>query len=775
VPSADLIHFPSAMDRDPQPSARRPALRSYLVALLAVSVTSLLREKLRPVLTDHSVFAMDYLAIAFAAWYGGLGPGLAAAFTAVPFAMLILPPAGLAVEGTANWIALLLFVFISTFIVALIESVQRARERALEAMVALRESQQKYRGLFERNLAGVSRTTLDGRILECNRALARVYGYADPSELVRVQAEALHENPAARRTFLERLRAAGGTLVNIEAVGRRRDGSTVWTLESHQMIEDADQTIIEGSILDISERKRVDHEREAERARLEAIIREMPGGVVIADATGRLILGNEQYERFVRKKAGEFGWVGDTDGFRAFHPDGRPLAAEEGPLARALRQGEIVRNAEIMIERDDGSRAIIVVNATPIKNAEGAVTAAVGTFFEVTEQRELARQLALRVAELKEADRRKDEFLAMLAHELRNPLVPIANAVHVLQGSPEASPAARQSRAMIERQLGHMVRLVDDLLDVSRISRGKIAMRPDRFDFSAAVREVLGDFRDECARHGLALEERITGDPVPIEGDRVRLCQVLTNVLRNAIKFTDPGGRIEVDLERDGGRVRLRIRDTGIGIEAGMLPHVFEAFSQADRSIARTRGGLGLGLALVHGIVAAHKGEVRAASEGLGRGAEFTILLPAADAAVPETAATLPKPSRAAARRRVLVVEDNAVVADGMRFLLEHLGHDVAVAGDGPSALAAIREYRPDLVLCDIGLPGTLDGYALARAVRNDPEVADTCLIALTGYGQEGDRRRTEEAGFDLHLTKPVQPSRLEEILAAPPRAPAIR
>ena len=770
------------MDRDPQPSARRPALRSYLVALLAVSVTSLLREKLRPVLTDHSVFAMDYLAIAFAAWYGGLGPGLAAAFTAVPFAMLILPPSGFAVAGTANLIALLLFVFISTFIVALIESVRRARERALDAMEALRESQQKYRGLFERNLAGVSRTTLDGRILECNRALARVYGYADPSELVRVQAESLHENPAARRSFLERLRAAGGTLVNIEAVGRRRDGSSVWTLESHQIIEEGDQTVIEGSILDISERKRVEREREtvllereAERARLEAIIREMPGGVVIADVTGRVILGNDQYERLVRKKFGDFGRVGETDGFRAFHPDGRPLAADEGPLARALWRGEPARNAEVVIERDDGSRATIVVNATPIRNAEGAVTAAVGTFFEVTEQRELARQLALRVAELKEADRRKDEFLAMLAHELRNPLVPIANAVHVLQGSPETSPAARQSRAMIERQLGHMVRLVDDLLDVSRISRGKIAMRPDRFDFAAAVREVLADFRDECARHGLALEERITGDSVPIEGDRVRLSQVLTNVLRNAIKFTDPGGRIEVELERQGDRVRLRIRDTGIGIEAAMLPHVFEAFSQADRSIARSRGGLGLGLALVHGIVAAHKGEVRAASEGLGRGAEFMILLPAAAAAVPEEAASPRKPSGTAARRRVLVVEDNAVVADGMRFLLEHLGHDVAVAGDGPSALAAIREYRPDVALCDIGLPGALDGYALARAVRDDPDVADTCLIALTGYGQEGDRRRTEEAGFDLHLTKPVQPSRLEEILAAPPRVSAIR
>jgi PAS domain S-box-containing protein len=768
------------MDRTPL-SARRSAVRSYLVALLAVSVTSLLREKLRPVLTDHSVFAMDYLAIAFAAWYGGIGPGLAAAFTSVPFAMLILWPKGFAPESTANWIALLLFLVISIFITALIESVRRARERAVAAMDAARESQQKYQGLFERNLAGVSRTTLDGRVLECNRALARIYGYADPAELTAVAAESLHESADARRSFLERLRAAGGTLVNIEAVGRRRDGSPVWTLESHQLVEEGGETVIEGSLLDISERKRVEHEREilflereSERSRFEAVIREMPAGVAIADRTGRLILGNDQYERILRTKFDGSQRVGQNQGVRAFHADGRPLAPDEGPLARALASGEEVRNAEVLIEREDGSRATILVNAAPLRGPAGAVEGAVGTFFEVTEQRELARELARMVGELREADRRKNEFIAMLAHELRNPLVPIANAVHVLRGA-SGPETEERSRAMIERQLLHMVRLIDDLLDVSRISRGKIEMRFERFDFAAGTREVLSDFREECARHGLALEERIAQAPMAVLGDRVRLSQVLTNILRNAIKFTDPGGRISVELDRQGDQVRLAVRDTGIGIDAEMLPRVFEAFSQADRSVARSRGGLGLGLALVEGIVQSHHGEARASSPGVGHGSEFTIFLPAAPAGAMEMPAPESLPLRPEAVRRVLLVEDNPVVADGMRFLLEHLGHEVRVAPDGEEALAAVREWRPDVVLCDIGLPGSIDGYALARLIRAHPELAEIRLIAVTGYGQEGDRLRTEEAGFDLHLTKPVQPSRLVEILAAAPRASALR
>jgi PAS domain S-box-containing protein len=772
---------------DPARSSLRPRTRrasGYLVAVLAVSVTTLLREKLRPLLTDHSVFAMDYLAIAFAAWYGGFGPGVAAILTAVPFAMLVIPPAGLAVVGTANLVALLLFVAISTLVVLLIESVRRARERAVEAhgrtaaaLEELRESQEKYRGLFERNLAGVSRTSLDGRILDGNRALARIYGYDRPSEMLTVRAETLHENAEARRAFVERLRDAGGALVNIEAVGRRRDGSPVWTLESHQIVEERGRVVIEGSILDISDRKQIELERESlvdalelERNRLEAIIRQMPAGLVIADAEGKVILGNEQFERILGTKFSPNRMVGESDGYRAFHPDGRPFSPGESALAIALATGKDVRDVEVVIERQDGRRKVIVASASPLRDSAGRIVGSVATFFEVTEQRELAGELARTVAELKEGDRRKDEFIAMLAHELRNPLVPIANAVRVLQLPEVGRGTLRESLSMIERQLGHMVRLVDDLLDVSRISRGKVEIRKDRFDLSAMAAEVVEDFRGEIGRHGLSLETVFPKESIWVDGDRVRLAEVLTNLVQNAIKFTDSGGTIRVTLARDGDRALLSVRDSGIGIDPAMLPRIFEPFSQADRSIARTRGGLGLGLALVRGLVTAHGGEARAASDGIGRGTEVSVLLPTAERRVPE-AREKGEARKPAPPRRVVVVEDNVPVADGMRFLLEHLSHEVRVAADGVAGLAAIRAFRPDVVLCDIGLPGEMDGYALAREVRADPAISATCLIAITGYGQSADRERAQQAGFDLHLTKPVQPTRLEELLHGLPRS----
>jgi CheY-like chemotaxis protein/two-component sensor histidine kinase len=321
-----------------------------------------------------------------------------------------------------------------------------------------------------------------------------------------------------------------------------------------------------------------------------------------------------------------------------------------------------------------------------------------------------------------------------------------------------------------------MVRLVDDLLDVSRISRGKIEIRKDRFDLAAMTAEVIADFRGEIERHGVALETAFPDAPIWIDGDRVRLAEVLTNLVQNAIKFTDAGGRIHVRLAAEGDRAELCVRDSGIGIDPAMLPRVFEPFSQADRSIARTRGGLGLGLALVRGLVSGHGGDVRAASDGLGRGAEFTISLPTAARRDPEVRGR-PREPAPAASRRILVVEDNGPVAEGMRFLLEHLGHRVRVSPDGASGLAAIREFRPEIALCDIGLPGEMDGYALARAVRSDEALAPTCLVALTGYGQTTDREQALDAGFDLHLTKPVDPKRLEEILAHLPgrRRPARR
>jgi signal transduction histidine kinase len=375
---------------------------------------------------------------------------------------------------------------------------------------------------------------------------------------------------------------------------------------------------------------------------------------------------------------------------------------------------------------------------------------------------ELSRANAL----LADADRRKDEFLALLAHELRNPLAPILNSLEILRLAGADPEARERARAMVERQVRHLARLVDDLLDISRITRGKVRLRREWVDLARLVRTTIEDRRPTLERAGLRLTGQVPELPVWVNADATRLAQVLNNLLDNAAKFTDRGGAVAVTLttEREPPLALLTVRDTGVGIDPAMLPRLFSVFAQADRSLERTRGGLGLGLSLVKGLVELHGGTVEAHSAGPGQGAAFTLRLPVA----PEPAAFSELPTTAAAdgrRLRVLVVEDSRDAAESLRTLLHLLGHEVTVASTGPEGVQAARACRPDVVLCDIGLPD-LDGYGVARALRRDPVTAGARLIALTGYGQEEDRRNARGAGFDHHLTKPAATEDLLALLA---------
>jgi CheY-like chemotaxis protein/two-component sensor histidine kinase len=349
----------------------------------------------------------------------------------------------------------------------------------------------------------------------------------------------------------------------------------------------------------------------------------------------------------------------------------------------------------------------------------------------------------------------------MLAHELRNPLGALSNALQVLRSARSEEPVWRRALDVAERQVNHQARLVTDLLDVSRLMHDRIETHRQRLDLAALVREAAEDCRSLIREAGLTLALELPPGPVWVEGDPTQLAQVLTNLLNNATKFTDPGGRVTLSLAPDAGpdRVAVRVTDTGIGISPEMLPHVWEVFSQADRSLDRSRGGLGLGLALVRGLVELHGGEVRAESPGLGCGSTFTALLPLAESPEDETD-TQPG-------LRILLVEDNRDAAETLRDLLELSGHRVELAFSGPAALEAAPRFQPEVVLCDIGLPG-MDGYAVARQLRSDGATAlapGARLVALTGYGREEDRRRTSEAGFDLHLVKPVKPGELQRLL----------
>jgi PAS domain S-box-containing protein len=371
---------------------------------------------------------------------------------------------------------------------------------------------------------------------------------------------------------------------------------------------------------------------------------------------------------------------------------------------------------------------------------------------------------------LRDADRRKDEFLATLAHELRNPLAPIRNALQILKLPRVDAVTVARSRDMMERQVEHLVRLVDDLLDVSRVMRGKIDLRRERVELAAVVARAVEMVQPLMDAQGHQLSVRLPSESLPIDADPVRLAQVVGNLLTNAAKYTEPGGRTWLTAVRDGDEVELRVRDTGIGIAPQMLSGIFELFVQVDQASTKAQGGLGIGLTLVKNLVEMHDGTVEARSKGLGMGSEFIVRLPttalAADADHDgdpgrQQAPALP----AASGYRLLVVDDNQDGADSLATLLELQGHEVRVALSGAAALEITKAYTPDLVFLDIGMPG-MDGYEVARRLRQQPGLDKVVLAALTGWGQKEDRRRTSEAGFNHHIVKPAEPKAVESVLA---------
>ena len=365
------------------------------------------------------------------------------------------------------------------------------------------------------------------------------------------------------------------------------------------------------------------------------------------------------------------------------------------------------------------------------------------------------------------ADRRKSDFIAMLSHELRNPLGPLLHAAHVLGRFTSTEPAVERSQQVILRQVKHMAKIVDDLLEVSRIDRGQILLRRESVDLARLVRTTVEDHRVSLEAKGLTVALNVPEEPVWISADPTRVAQVVANLMHNATKFTDAGRvgiHLTVDLHAD--MTVLALSDTGIGMDAETLESIFDSFSQADRSLDRTRGGLGLGLVLVKGLVELHGGDVHASSDGLGRGSHFVVRLPldrtprAARAAEPEGARGRPY--------RVLVIEDHVDAAESLQYLLEFAGHTVAVAHTGAAGIETARTFQPEVVLCDVGLPDGMDGYAVARALRSEPGLSQCRLVALTGYGRHQDRQRAREAGFDLHVVKPVDVSDLDGLLRQP-------
>ncbi|MHB1557814.1 MAG: PAS domain-containing hybrid sensor histidine kinase/response regulator [Isosphaeraceae bacterium] len=517
---------------------------------------------------------------------------------------------------------------------------------------------------------------------------------------------------------------------------------------------------------DVSERRRAERVLRESEEQFRNLADSIPQLAWMTGPDGTITWYNRRWYEFTGKPPEDvLGW-----GWQSVHdPKELPRVVER--FRAAIETGEPWEDT-FPLRRYDGAMRWHLSRALPIRDEGGRVVRWFGTNTDITDRMEMEEAL-------KQANRHKDEFLATLAHELRNPLVPIRNSLEILQ-SPAASPDDESAAIeMAARQVRHMARMLDDLLHIARISRGRLELRVEPVDLIALVSRAVhavDPLFHECG-HGLTVT--LPSGPLVIDGDPTRLEQVVVNLLNNAAKYTEAGGEIAVELGREDGEVVLRIRDNGIGIAPEMLTRVFDLFVQAERRVERSRGGVGIGLTLVRKLVELHGGAVEAYSEGLGRGSEFVVRLPAPAPRNGERRLTAREPdrlNRASSRHRVLVVDDNVDAAVSLGMLLKLAGQEVRVAYDGPAALRQAMDFRPQLVLLDIGMPG-MDGYEVCRRIRRETALQSATVVALTGWGQDEDRRRSHEAGFDHHIVKPVEPSSLHRLLddlppdeAAPPQ-----
>jgi signal transduction histidine kinase/DNA-binding response OmpR family regulator len=485
---------------------------------------------------------------------------------------------------------------------------------------------------------------------------------------------------------------------------------------------------------------------------MQTLLSTLPVGVFIAhDPECRLITGNRSANDLLRMKPGENLSQTAADGsapthFRVRH-QGVELAPRDLPMQRAAR-GEFVPQVRLEHVFDDGTVLNTLASAMPLYDAAGNPRGAVGVVIDMTAH--LRNEAALR-----EADRRKDEYLAILAHELRNPLAPIRNSLHLLRRATGTDAVAGRAAEVMDRQVNVMVRLVDDLLDVSRITRGTISLRREPVEVASIARRAIEANRAMIEAAGHRLVVRVPAEPLVVDADPVRLDQVIANLLNNAAKYTDAGGEIRLVVDRAGDTVSISVRDTGVGIDPVKLAGVFDLFMQVEPHGRRAQGGLGIGLTLVKRLTEMHGGTVEAHSEGPGRGSEFIVRLPLLSGPRPATAPAPAAAGEAEGERRVLVVDDNRDAAESLALLLQMLGATTRVENSGEAALRALSEFRPTLAIVDIGMPG-MDGHEVARRVRARPEFEDLTLVALTGWGQAEDRRLSMAAGFDRHLTKPA-------------------
>jgi PAS domain S-box-containing protein len=599
----------------------------------------------------------------------------------------------------------------------------------------------------------------DGTILWANQFELDMLGYA-ADEYIGQSIQRFYADPQTCADVLRRL--SQGELLRDEAVQlRARDGSIRDVLVTSNVRFESGAFIQTRCFTrDVTEQRRMERALRESEARAEeiralssAIVESSEDAIISKSLEGRITSWNAGAQRLF--------------GYEAKEAIGKPITIiippelhkDEQRILGKLRRGERIDHFETVRVAKDGRRLEVSLTISPVRDRNGRVIGASKVARDVSDRKRIE-------AQLREADRRKDEFIAMLGHELRNPLAPIRNVAEVLRRTSAGNATTERLCIMLERQVQQVTRLLDDLLDVTRITRGTIKFRRDCVDLGHVVNRALEAARPlaDGRRHVLRVD--VPKDPMYVRGDGVRLVQMLTNLLNNAAKYTKTGGRIGLTVSRQDDRFELRVNDNGVGITSEMLPRIFDLFVQAGRSESEIQEGLGIGLTLVRVIAERHGGTVAARSEGLGRGSEFVVTLPAAaDGAQPETIARAAD-VRPAGRKRILIVDDNRDASESLATLLRLSGHDVFVEVEAQAVAQRVESLRPDLALLDIGLPG-MDGYEIARRLRAGGFT--TPLAALTGYGSPEDRERARQAGFDHHFVKPIDPLALERLLATLP------
>jgi len=672
-----------------------------------------------------------------------------------------------------------------------------------QAEEALRESEERYRRILETAGEGIWILDAEDRVVFCNNQMAEMMGYT-VDEIVGKSVFKFMDEEGQTIAAPRMTRCRQGIRERYDNKFRRRDGTELWAIVSAAPIMDKEGRYagVLGMHIDITDRKQAEKAEHFLAEASKVLASSLDYETTLVSVARLAVSGLADW--CVIDIVHEAGAIHrEVTAHRDLAREGLthelkrypPVLDSEDLVAKVLRSGEpeiysevsptlleaVARDAEhLRIIQALDPRSLMVVPLIAHNRTLGAITlvaAETGRRYS-TSDLNLASDLAGRAAlalnsarlhrEIQEASLRKDEFLAMLAHELRNPLAPISNSLKLIQLRGTNDVNLRHSIDIIDRQVRHMTRLVNDLLEVSRITRGKVTLQKVLLELQPIVTQVVETSRPfiEARRHELSVS--LPKEPIQLVADPVRIEQIIVNLLNNAAKYTEPGGHIWLSCAQEGGEVVLRVKDTGIGIPPEMLGRIFDLFTQVDQSLARSQGGLGIGLTLVRSLVEMHDGSVSAYSAGPGQGSEFVVRLPTFPRTLPTEANEINITEQSTTRRRlrILVVDDNVDAATTLGELLELLGHEVRVVYDGQAAIELAPAYRPDVVLLDIGLPG-MNGFVVARRLREESHLSQAVIVALTGYGQEEDRPQFQEAGFDYHFTKPITLMALKQVLDA--------